>query len=210
MTDTSAPQPVIEATIARTPRTPAPAVRVSGRITSSHPDVEIALVATTVNARDVFRSTVRPDGSFEVPEVGPGLYRIDVPPAQGLIEDIIAVGKDVTGLEVPVPAGVLVSGRLMEVRDEIGRVVGSFPERLTIQFVGNGSTKRQEFPFNKPFVEGLAGGTYRVPVENLPPGYSVGALTSGTTNLLQDLLTIEGGISPAAIRIVLQFRAEEK
>ncbi|HEX4998278.1 MAG TPA: hypothetical protein VFY29_08635 [Terriglobia bacterium] len=142
----------------------------------------------------LYESPLSADGAFRFDEIPPGRYIARLIPAPpGANPVTIVVGhEDVTGVEIPIPLTVTVSGKV----DVEGN--GLTP-RFTLAFGGasiatNGTAR---------FTVDIREGEHRVRVAGLPQGYSVQALTYGPIDLLTDPLRIAADQPPQDLVVKL-------
>ena len=188
-----------------------PRVKVSGRISTTGqaklgPRAEIVLTPVGTEGKPV-EGTTRVDGSFEFQNVTRGAYalRILSPlPGDGLSQ-IVVGDSDVDGLEIVVPLGTEVAGRVT--------VVDSNGQRLSTRPNVSVSFRVSDEVFSWTFVR--PDGTFQIPlydnqymttVAGLPAGYSIKSISSGRLDLLKSPLILDGKKTPAPIDIVLEYR----
>ena len=188
-----------------------PRVKVSGRINTTGqaklgPRAEIVLTPVGTEGKPV-EGTTKADGSFEFQNVSRGAYalRILSPlPGDGLSQ-IVVGDSDVDGLEIVVPLGTEVAGKVT--------VVDANGQRLPIRPNVSVNFRVSNDVFSWTFVR--SDGTFQIPlgdneytttVDGLPAGYSIKSISSGRLNLLKNRLILDGKKPPAEIDIILEYR----
>ena len=199
--DPKTPELEIDAVMSQTPPPKSPTVTVSGRVTGGHPRMKVRL-ADPIGAT-VMEERTNAAGAFVFRNVSPGVYRLDVPPALEVISNIIAVGEDVADLDLTVPEGVVVTGRMATVVDRSGRYIPIQPTGISIRLTNGVLTK--VYPLTSaPFIEGLPPGKYAVSIEGVPEVFTIRSVTSGQADLLHGPLRLDEDSSPDEIQVILQ------
>jgi hypothetical protein len=200
----------VAAVISRTPPADLSNVKVSGRVSGNHPGVEVRLVDASdffSRRRALKRTTTGPDGTFVFPDVTPGPYSLDLPPARDVLTGIVALGEDVEGLEVAVPAGVIFSGLLRGVYDASGRAVSMSVGAAGISIRFSTAATSHVVPVGTRFFwSALPPGSYRVEIEGLPKGFSVRSLSAGSVDLTSRPFVVPATRPPEQIEIALQTK----
>jgi protein TonB len=146
--------------------------------------------------------TTAADGSFQIPRVRPGTYRLTStagrPYEQPL--SVTVADKDVTGLELLVVPVVEVTGTVA--------IEGTYPPpRIQLQlspFKGTGQNAGiSGMAPDGSFRASLPEGDYRVSWTNLPLGYEIKSLTAGSLDLISVPLKVSTDAPPPAIRVLL-------
>jgi formylglycine-generating enzyme required for sulfatase activity len=146
--------------------------------------------------KDLF-SSISPGGSFEFSNVPPGKYEIEVegkmPPVK-----IVLVDKDITGLQLVVPAEVTVTGTVT-IQGDI--LQPSFGLRFTntAGWVRAFAVGVSAVSSGSGFTASLFPAEWRVEVtaaSGLPAGYLIKSMTDGATDLLRQTLKVAAGGSP--------------
>jgi len=181
--------------------TPAPWVKVAGRVTrpagSQTPlPKTVGLMGTSLI--DVLEAPINSDGSFAFPMVLPGTYLSRMTPMPPMSpKQIIIPGKDTSNIEIPIPPTKDVPGRVT--------IEGNAPPPRLVFTMSDttGSFSASAVPESD--------GTFRVTLPegerrtNLTaPGFSVKAFSYGAANLLRDPLRISAADS-AEFSIALSF-----
>jgi len=187
--------------------TPGPAVSVSGtavREDGQPPQGQVRLLGPG----GTFLVPVAADGSFRFPRIPAGPYQFSGGPtlATVAIEPILVLvaDKEISGLRYVVPR-VSTAGTPRV----ITTVEGGGPRpsyQLTFIKVGAAAGT---LPFTPPETGALSlnAGDYRVAAKNLPAGYNLKSLTSGSTNLLEQPLKIGVGQTPQ-VTVLLSLNLE--
>jgi len=204
----SATEVRVEGRIGRSPLVSQPSVRVKGRMTGNHSGVAVQLVNGSDPAnRSTLTTFTTTDGTFEFSTVSPGVYSLTIPPAISPIQpNIIVIGKDVEGLEIPLPPGNIIIGQLMG----IPPTAPAFPEKLAVEFESGGERKRVDLMFNYGFIYALPAGIYKVSIQGLPAGFSVKSMSAGSTDLLTFPLQVEEGKRLSPIQFLLDYKDPSK
>ncbi|HVQ64305.1 MAG TPA: hypothetical protein VMT78_07200 [Terriglobia bacterium] len=188
-----------------------PRVKVSGRIRTTGqaklgPRAEIMLTPVGAEGKPV-EGTTRPDGSFEFQNVSRGAYAVRILsplPGDGLSQ-IVVGDSDVDGLEIVVPLGTEVAGKVT--------VVDANGQRLSTRPNVSVSFRVSDDVFSWTFVR--PDGTFQIPLDDnqymttvagLPAGYSIKSISSGRLDLMKSPLILDGKRTPAQIDIVLEYR----
>ena len=202
MVDPGATEIKIEARIGRSPLASQPSISVKGKVTGNHPGMALQLFNTGDTFRTPFTTFTTANGTFEFSGVGPGVYNLSISSGVSIITGIIAVGKNVEGLEVSLPPGIIVVGQLMG----IPATAPGFPPHLSMEFDdGNEPKKRVDLLPGYGFIYALPAGSYRVSVQGMPPGFLVKAMTAGGTDLLLSPLSIDDKQRTPTIQFMLDY-----
>jgi hypothetical protein len=136
------------------------------------------------------------DGSFEFLRVRPGNYNLTVSPYPFPLSRTVVVGEaDVTGLEVLLPWTTEVSGRVI--------VDGGGPvPTFNVSFTG-GNRQATAYQSNQAFRATLAEGFYGVYISNIPAGFYVKSIGSGTVDLLSEPYRVVKPATPTEIVVTL-------
>ena len=221
----TAPQVVVTLGVS----TPAPWVKLSGRITgvrNAPGGLSVQLDGPNLAG---FNAVVGPDGSFEFPMILPGTYNANVLPTPLRLPpvSIVVPNKDLTGIEIPYPATTELSGRVT--------VEGGGPLPRFFLNPAFGPAEKSVSPTASPpglaqllvtTAPGFTRGPMQVNVNLQPDGtfktslpqgqyqiaamipmygsgaaspYFVKSFTYGTTDLVKDPVTV--GTEPAEFRI---------
>jgi TonB family protein len=145
-------------------------------------------------------TTANADGTFQFTRVRPGTYNVVVTPSVLLHPvSIVVTDKEVSGVEIVVVPTVEVTGTL--------EVEGNGPRpRISLSFSpyrGGAGIPGAGLSANGSFRAVLPEGDYRMGWSNLPVGYELRAITSGSTDLLINPLKIVGGESVRPITVAL-------
>jgi len=180
-----------------TPTTPP--VKVSGKVTGldtamlSRGPVSVSMSAS--GYASTFQTTVAADGSFQFAEVFPGSYSARVTGA-GIAPNqattIVVSNADVRNVEMAVTRQREISGRVvLEGPGPMPRFSLPLNNLSSALFLGSiGISPQQDgtFRFNVPEGEHRPG-----PINGLPPGYAVKAMTYGTVDLLSAPMKVTPG-----------------
>jgi len=179
---------------------PVPWVKVSGRVISPRPGSALPARVTLIggSALEPLDVAINPDGSFEFPRVLPGSYTARVtPPLPFPAASVFVTNKDLTGVEIAIPAMKEITGRV--VVEGLGQVT----PRLNFSLIDSAGTGG---------ITGIAqtDGTFRV---TLPegerrialnvPGYTVKSLSYGNVDVLRNPLLKMAGTDSTEFNVVL-------
>ena len=201
---TGAPPPPVNVLLGVS--SPPPWVKVSGRIVSPQPiqpgvRYQVALTGTPTNPMDAVRTTAIADGSFEFSRVPAGSYTVRltlpgllVPPTS------LAVGnKDLSGVEIAVPAMKELSGRVTI------EGLGQIAPRLSFNVADSSGVVAPPAA-----AEAQPDGTFRLTLPEgerrvtlTVPGYTVKALSYGTVDVLREPLLRISSTDSAQFQIAL-------
>jgi hypothetical protein len=226
---TPAPEVVVTLGVA----SPTPWVKVSGRIAGWRPStagqsMAISLSGTQGPQTEVPSAVVGADGSFEFPQVLPGAYRavISTPPGSTSEFNIVVPNRDLTGIELEVPALKEVSGRIaVEDGGPAPRITMTISGAPAVTTGPRGSEAAQLFvtpvrdgAFNSPkmlllnlqpdgnFTAFLPEGSYRLNVNtsakmtNQSDPYTLKSFTYGTIDLLNNSISV-GSADSSELRL---------
>jgi hypothetical protein len=186
---------------------PASTVRVSGtaiREDGQPPQGQLRLLGSG----GTYLVNVGADGSFQFPRIPAGSYQLSGGPALATvaIEPIMVIvsDKEISGLRYVVPRVSTAGTPRVATTVEGGGPRPSY--QLTFIKVG---APAGTLPFSPPETGALSlnAGDYRVAAKNLPAGYSLKSLTSGSTNLLEQPLKIGVGETPQ-VRVMLSLNLD--
>jgi len=194
------------------PDAPQEGVRVTGHLTrATRGDRLIAEGVLLVEAGErknpaVRESVLSPDGTFEFRNVPPGIYNLETFPDNPTALHGIAVDRtDVTGIEYTLPVLIKVRGGLEWV-DSRGTAVSIAQSNVSVQvshkegdrmYAWGALAESGTFHFYLPE------GDYRFSISGVPPGFDLGAVTLGNTNILESGLHVRSESEPPSIRIML-------
>jgi hypothetical protein len=196
----------VEATIGRKPASVSTIV-IRGRLTGGQIGIPIVLSATSnlsTRAPDFSTFTAR-NGAFEFTNVVPGRYNLGVAASGSEKSNIIAVGKDLSGLDIDVPAGNVINVMFMGIANQ--RSPG-FPDHMTVRFQNGEENRSIELSaghYSRTFA--LPVGKYTISVEGLAAGFFVKTMSAGGIDLLSSPLDIPN--NPRTIPVI-QFLVDYK
>jgi len=194
--------PIAEILVTIGVSTPTPWKKVSGRVVappgSSLPaGIRIALDGEFGN----FAVNANPDGSYEVPKVLPGGYRLQINPPLQIPSTTLTVGdKDVTEFEVRLSLQMQLSGRV--------NIEGAAPLPalgLMISRVNSGIlsvARKIEIIPSGAFTTMVTEGEYRIAIDGLPQGYVLKSMSSGSVDLMQSPLKVTDS-TPSEIVVII-------
>jgi TonB family protein len=178
-------------------------VTVSGRVVrpTGEPVPGVQSVRLMGGPNPAVESAVRQDGSFVFSRVRPGSYQLRVYPTSLVTQAtaVVVTDRDVTGIEVQVLPTVEVSGSL--------NVAGNgLRPRLVLMFSplkGVGSVPSLGMQANGAFRVAMPEGEYRIAWTELPLGYYVESITSGSVDLLASTLKVAAGspVPPVTVNL---------
>jgi TonB family protein len=179
-------------------------VTVSGRVRRSTASAGVAgqSVALIGGQAQAQQYTSAADGTFQFLRVLPGTYQLRAA-AAGIVNQqplpVVVGDQDVTGIELVVVPTVNVTGTVVVEGNGIR-------PRVQLQlspFRGNGQNAGMASQPDGSLRATLPEGDYRVSWSNLPVGYEIKSLTSGTIDLLTRALKVYADAPPDPIRVLL-------
>jgi hypothetical protein len=175
------------------------------------PGLEVELINVTGFTRSTFVGTATTDtnGAFRFEGLTPGLYRINIPPVERVV-DSLEVGAGTTSVDIPIPEGTrVVGGGPIQIYDGEKRMVLARRARLTILAQREGTTTRVPIEEFVGFWGALAPGAYRLMLEGLEPGFSIRSFTAGSINLLEQPFVVPMDRPAETIRLDLNYSSPE-
>jgi hypothetical protein len=180
-------------------------VKITGRVTNISPSfgpVAVRIAGGVRTSPDLI--TLSEKGEFEIPNLAPGSYTLNVygPALRNEMAVPVAVGtQDITGLEISFPPH----------KDVVGRVAwdplvasGVFP-RWSLRLQGTSAITALITPqADGSFLAQLPVGEWRASVGGVPAAFAVKSLMYGTTNLLSTPLKVAAG-DTQELRVVVGF-----
>ena len=167
-----------------------------GRIDNDRCDVPLAgrnLAATNQSNGETYFATTFNDGSFVLPELTAGDYRVRLEGAVILNPDVIHVdsGKASTGVVLDVVRGGTVQGQVTDSRTGIG-----VAEALVVLIQGSDSRGLQALTDSK--------GVYRI--DNIPRGtYRAQVIIAGWSQIASPQIDVIDSIGPVTMDLVVQL-----
>ena len=144
------------------------------------------------------------DGTFQFRDLRPGRYVVTLEPNIASLPpiDIILTDKDIEDLQITIPSSMLTGTFTVEGG-------GTLPSiRLVLTSTVRGAGSRTYSVDSPTFsISKIPIGVYGVEVQNLPAGYFVKSITSGSSNLLLEKLGLTA-TNPPGISIVLAVVAQ--
>ncbi len=172
------------------------AVKVSGKVTGLNPmrSVSVALVGTRT-LMNLGAVTNPDDGSFEFPQVFPGIYTVKIlanPPGVTVTATITVDTVNIAGLELRIPPSRQVSG------SAILEGSGTFQPRFALAIAGNAGTTTVTpmWQSDGSFRVMLPEGESKIDISALPPGLTVKTLSYGETDLLRAPALVSAANNP--------------
>jgi len=194
-------------------RRPARGVRLTGRLsfaaTGAFPNSEgVVLVSSSGGRNAPARETaLMPDGSFEFTGVPPGIYNLETSPDNpAAMYGIVVENTDVTGIEFSIPILVHVKGGV-EWIDSQGSAAPAAWTSVSVQFTrkeGDRLLAWGALAQSGAFHFYLPEGDYRFSVSDIPSAFTLGSVTSGDTNVLQNGLRVRSDLEPPNLRVMLR------
>ena len=190
------------------------AFRIRGKLLNcaSYPDARINLL----RGDDEMGNRIKMDlakGDFEVMDVPAGVYRLQGWERVGAVEKsgeetVVVTDRDVSRVTVTLNAGVAVTGTIRyqggaSVSRARWRSVFLLPVTAFRVGLGRQHPPTEVAADNSFEVLNLLPGRYHVIVIH-DSGYCVHSITSGTTDVLAEGLTVPAGVSPPPLEIVMQ------
>ena len=203
--DASTPAKELVATLAVVPFIGS-GVSVSGRLTVSGPGLRLEL-AGQGGAISPAEVAVKEDGTFEFTNVLPGGYLVRLSGAtlDSRSENLRVDKVEIKDLVLGAQQEAIVEGRVLVV-DTAGNGIPT-PSGLLVRFTqARGWTQaplRRDSTFGLRLVEG----EHALSMNNLPDGYSIKSIASGSVNLKSELLKVVGTNRPDNIEITLENTA---
>lgn len=193
----------IDVVLTRTPPVDAPRATLSG-VLPQQPGVEVELVDRAMPGETRIAGTVRADdaGRFRFEGIAPGIYQIDLPPAEHVRRVVLPAGE--TTVEIDVPPGTIFAGAPVRVIDASGTPVGEWPATAPELVVERSGYAARFAVARDGFWGTLPPGEYRVRLDGLASGFSVRALAAGSVDLLEQQLVVPANRPAETIRIELQ------
>jgi len=114
---------------------------------------------------------------------------------------LVAAAGSLHQTGAPLQGGITGRVRMLEASAKIPPMIGISATSFQI---GSMVSVREDGAFNLVLVEG----DYQVSVAELPLGYSIQSITSGSTDLLKDVLRVSSGDSPITVQVVLASPAQ--
>jgi hypothetical protein len=152
------------------------------------------------NGRVIQTISIHPrDGTFQFRDLRPGRYVVTLEPNIASLPpiDIVLTDKDIEDLQITIPSSMLTGTFTVEGG-------GTLPSiRLVLTSTVRGAGSRTYSVDSPTFsISKIPIGVYGVEVQNLPAGYFVKSITSGSSNLLLEKLGLTA-TNPPGISIVL-------
>jgi hypothetical protein len=145
-------------------------------------------------------SPIAADGTFDIPHVFKGIYRILVSPAPGMQPTAVVVGSDkVPAIELTVP-------RLVPVTGTVTVEQGGMPPKFTIGIEGAAYRTNAAATPQGEFRTDLPEGRYRLGA-SLSGGYYLKSIETNKTDLQTDLLKVSESDPAISIKIELGMSA---
>lgn len=178
-------------------------VTVSGRVRrATGTGVVVGQRVALIGGHAIQETTTTADGSFQLQRVRPGTYQLQAAASvAGRLPErlpVVVGAQDVSGLELVVVPALEVAGNVViEGKGPVPRIQLQFSPYKGGQNSGVASSP------DGSFRTVLAEGDYRISWANLPAGYEVQSMTSGTSDLLATPLKISADARPEPIRFVV-------
>lgn len=186
----------------------APTVSVVGTV-RGHAGLDVELVETTSGRRTIVDvTTTDGDGGFRFDGLPRGVYAIDLPPAERVVNEIQS-GAGESRVDISVPTGGRIfAGAFVPIHTGQMRMVPIRPSRLSLVAERDGIRTSIPIEFTG-YWGALEPGAYRLSVEGLQPGYSVRVLTAGSVNLLEEPFIVPADRAAEIVRLELNYVASE-
>jgi protocatechuate 3,4-dioxygenase beta subunit len=175
-------------------------VRVRGRLVRLNPRAtlpnQITLSTSGNGNYQQLNTSVAADGAFEFPRVTPGSYQMQMNPyVTGVtLPPVNVTDKDVEGIEVKIPLVTNVRGKVV-VED------GAPVPRMNIAFISERGRLDAGASVDGSFSISATEGEHRLVVSNVPGGYALRSMSSGSTDLLRQPLKVgEAEITDLVLR----------
>lgn len=176
-----------------------PGVIVSGRVIRPPTLSGIQTVQLIGGTAAIQPATLKADGAFQFSNVRPGNYNLFVGGGQAQTTNIVVADKDISGVEVVIPLTVSVTGTLVV---ENGGLRPRFGLSFT-PFKGGVNAPGTAMLTNGTFTTQVPEGEYRVTWSQIPAGYYMKAIASGSVDLLAGPLVVAAGTSVSPITVTL-------
>jgi hypothetical protein len=170
--------------------------RVSGRVSPKpEPGSQEKAILSGVNLQEILEVPVGADGTFEFGHVPTGAYLIDlVPPSPGMGSFRVQVGdKDITGLQLLLPATHAVTGRIIVQNGPLPRAQLAFS--TPTGYVG--ATINPDLTFSAR----LHSTRHHIELAGMPVGYSVVSIRAGSGDASQGLVVANADVSDVVITV---------